>query len=223
MTDYGSGALGDWESSPSGHSIANWDLLGTPGGPRVALVGDSIGNRIRTKLAPMLDTEFDTTLAWDCWSGRDTTPAVNDLLTRDQWPDVLVMECGTNDIFNPPVMAAQIQRVIDACPATTKLLWVDTQVCRINGSPTVARQLSDQRNTGWVNNQIWAALGAGVDAVIAWSYWLSRGSLGGLLKNYLEDGVHPWIAAGSTPYAHASGVDYMAEVIMKSIRPLLAV
>ena len=206
MTDYGSGLLGDW-TTYSHATSSNWDTA------TVGIVGDSITTRGCDELSTALTTEFGVALAYDYWSSRPTTPAVDALLARGLWPSVLAMAPGANDIYNPPVMAAQIARVKAACPPTTHLLWVDVQVCRT--SQTTAVQIADQRNTNWVNNQIW---GSGVK-VVPWSYWLASSSMGGRLSYYLQDGVHPY----DTPVAgKGDGTAFWAEVLMQSIRPLLA-
>lgn len=204
MTDYGSGALGAWAEKAHATS-SNWATAD------VGIVGDSIVSLGYNELAAALSTEFGATLAYDYHSGRPTTPAVDDLIARDEWPAVLVMATGTNDIFAPAVMAAQIARVIAAAPPPTMLLWVDVQVVR--GGPA-AQQLADQRNSMWVNNQIW---GSGVQ-VVPWSRWLSNSSMGGLLSWYLSDGVHPYDGPGT---GHGNGTAYWTEILMKSIRPLL--
>lgn len=211
MTDYGSGALGDWSGMT--HSVStNWAQ------PRVAFLGDSTGNRGRGKLAAMLLAEFDTDLAYDCWSGCPMTPLIDALIERNVWPEVLLIGLGTNDCFDPPVVAAQIQRVLDAAPATTTVVWIDTYVART--SQTAAVQLHDVRNSGWVNNQIHTALPA--NRVVGWNaalgYAVGRGRA---ISYYLQDGVHQWQAAGATPYSHGNGVDFWAETIMQTLRPLL--
>lgn len=206
MTDFGSGTLGDWTGYP--HSLSdNWATA------QVGIVGDSIVARGCNELAEALTAEFGAELAYDYWSSRPTAPAVDALLARDLWPSVLLMATGTNDFQNPAVMAGQIARVKAACPPTTHLLWVDVQVCRT--SQTTAIQLSDQRMTNWVNNQIW---GSGVQ-VVPWSYWLAGSSMGGRLSYYLQDGVHPYdtVVAGK-----GDGTAFWCEVLMKSIRPFLA-
>lgn len=205
MTDYGSGTLGSW--SALSHAVStNWATA------RVGIVGDSITSIGYNELAAALNTEYGAALAYDYWSGRPTTPAVDALLSRNLWPEVLVCALGTNDWVNPPVMAAQIARVQAAAPPTTQLLWVDVQVCRTSQTGTV--QIADQRLTNWVNNQIW---GSGVQ-VVPWSYWLAGSSMGGRLAYYLRDGVHPY--DGPTP-GYGNGTAFWCEVLMKSIRPLL--
>jgi hypothetical protein len=217
MTDYGSGALGDYSGLT--HSISsNWTQLDDPEGsprPRVGFLGDSIGNRGRTKLASMLMAEFGADMAWDCWSGAPATPLVDAQLARNLWPEVLLFGLGTNNCFDPPSFAGQIQRLIDAAPASTTIVAIDTYVAR--ASVTDAVKLHDVRNSGWVNDQIHAALPPErvVDWVANLGYAVGRGRA---LSYYLEDGVHPWTAAGT---GHANGVDFWAEIVMQTLRPLL--
>lgn len=150
MTDCGSGSLGAW----SGNART---LDTTWGTADVGIVGDSITVRgypvLRSALAG-----HSLTLAVDAQGGRPTTPAVDALLARPQLPATLIMATGTNDIFDPTVMATQVARVVNGVAAlgVEHLLWVDVQCCRT--SKTAAVQLADQRNTGWVNDQIHAGV-----------------------------------------------------------------
>jgi hypothetical protein len=212
MTDYGSGTLGDFSGMQHSTST-NWTQ------PRVAFLGDSTGNRGRGKLAAMLLAEFDTNLAYDCWSGCPMAPLIDDLLERNVWPEVLLIGLGTNNFVDPPSAAAQIQRVLNAAPETTTVVWIDTYVART--SQTAAVQLHDVRNSGWVNQQIHAALPT--EHIVKWNaalgYAVGRGRA---INYYLQDGVHQWQAAGTTPYSHGNGVDFWAEIVMQTLRPLLA-
>lgn len=209
MTDYGSGTLG---AKLTRSTSANWTA------PRVGFLGDSTGNRGKVKLAAMLQAEFATDLAYDCWSGCDIAPLVDDLLERNVWPDLLLVGLGTNNIFDPPSVAAQIQRVLDAAPATTTVVWINTYTARAAQTATV--QLHDLRNSSWVNSQIHAALPKNqvVDWNAALGYAVGRGRQ---ISYYLEDGIHQWQAAGTTPYTHGNGVDFWAETVMQVLRPLL--
>lgn len=219
--DYGSGALGDW--SGLSHNTTGDFTTAT-----VAAFGDSILNRGRTKLGTLLAAEPGSpTLATDYWSGRPTAPAVDALLGKaaeleaagKQMPRIVAMLTGANDIFQPMVMAEQIQRVKDAHlknNGVEHLLWGDVQVCRTGVSAQM--QVYDQRNSGLVNVQIHDAFD--VDHVIDWNRWLTYRGIT-YPPYYLEDGVHPWTAAGSTPYNHGDGVTFWATVMMTKIRPLL--
>lgn len=218
MTDYGSGALGNYSNLQ--HSISsNWGQLDDPEGdprPRVGFLGDSTGNRGRVKLASMLMSEFGADMAWDCWSGAPITPLVDGQLARNLWPEFLLFGLGSNDIFAPPVVAEQIQRLLDAAPATTKIVGFDTYVART--SQTAAVQLHDLRNSGWVNGQIHAALPP--EQIVGWVAALSAAvGRGRALSYYLEDGLHQWTTAGT---GHANGVDFWAEIAMQTLRPFLA-
>lgn len=211
MTDYGSGALGDY--SKMQHAVStNWAEA------RVGFLGDSTGNRGRTKLGSMLMAEFGTGLAWDCWSGCPMAPLIDDLLERNVWPEILLIGLGTNNFVDPPSAAAQIRRVLDAAPETTTVVWIDTYVAR--AGQTVAVQLHDMRNSGWVNAQIHAALPQ--NQIVHWNaalgYAVGRGRA---VNYYVEDGVHQWQSAGATPWSHANGVDFWAEIVMQTLRPIL--
>lgn len=225
IVDYGSGQLGDWQSW--GHSdqtdatrpvgTVPWSVAD------VGIIGDSITNRCWPRLNTRLQAE-SATLAVNYWSGRPTTPAVDWVL---QWiasgeplPRVLVMAAGANDIYAPPVMQAQVARLKAALPSTTELLWVDVHVAKWGTSYDTAKQVSDMRNSMWVNSQIRAVL---PDAqVVPWAAQVA--AIPGrniALSYYLQDGVHPWAAAGTTPYSHGDGCDLWAYTVMGKVGPLL--
>lgn len=209
--DYGSGALGDY--SKMQHAVStNW------GQARVGFLGDSTGNRGRTKLAAMLMAEFGAEMAYDCWSGAPTLPLVDGLLDRDLWPEFVVAGLGSNDVCEPPLIAAQIQRVLNAAPPETTIVWGDTYVAR--ASVTAAMRLHDVRNSGWVNAQIHAALPR--NQVVDWNGALGAAVGRGVsIDYYLQDGLHQWLTAGPTPYVHGNGVNFWAEIYMQTLRPLL--
>ena len=199
VTDYGSGVLGAWTGL--GHTLTtNWATAD------VAVVGDSITNRGWAALNTAL-AKIGKTLAVDGWSGRPTAPAVDALLARPALPPILVMACGTNDIFSPPGMITQVQRVKAGAPAkgVEHILWVDVQCSR--WSQTAAVQIADQRNSGWVNNQIHETIPG---QVVPWAWYFS--SAPSRLTTYLEDGVHPKMGTGT---------EFWRSVLMASITPLL--
>lgn len=198
--DYGSGALGSYSTLTHGVS-------GNFATANVGLVGDSITTRGYGQLAALL-TPLGKTLATDYWSGRPTTPAVTSTIARPVLPKILVMATGTNDIFNPMVMAAQIARMQAApLPGVEHLIWVDVQCCRT--AQTAKVQLADQRNTQLVNTQIHDAFD--VTHIVDWNRWLMyRGPA--FLTTYLQDGVHPWISKGT---------QFWASILMTRIKPFL--
>lgn len=202
--DYGSGTLGNWQALTHG---TVGDVVDTPydGDPQaeVLIVGDSITTRSYSALIGALQ-DAGHTAAVNYWSGRPTAPAVDWVLSLSTKPKVIVMATGSNDVMDPPVMAAQIARLQAGLPATTTLLWVDVQVSR----PAYA--LADQRNSMAVNQQIYAALSP--DHVIYWSqmFW----SAPWRLSYYLQDGVHPWIGAAD---GHGDGVAFRVATMLPKI------
>ncbi|MFC0626273.1 SGNH/GDSL hydrolase family protein [Kribbella deserti] len=204
--DFGSGSIGDWTSQANG-TIG--DVTVSDGDPvaDVFIVGDSLTTLGRSDIIAAVNAE-GRSAAVNYWSGRPTAPAVNWVLSLTTKPKILVMATGTNDIFDPSVMSAQITRLLAGLPSTTKVLWVDTHASRWARPADV--QVADQRNSGWVNVQIHDKMGPA--QVIPWSMWLQyRGPA--YITHYLSDGVHPKAGTGTA---------FWAEVIMKSLRPLLA-
>jgi hypothetical protein len=207
-TDYGSGQLGNWQALS--HATVG-DILDTPydGDPQadVLIVGDSITARSYAATIAAIQATGHTA-AVNYWSGRPTAPAVDWVLSLSSKPKVIVMATGPNDVMNPKVMTAQIQRLKGGLPETTKLLWVDVQVCR----PAYA--VADQRNSMAVNQQIYEQMGDG--AVIGWAelFW----SAPWRLSYYLQDGVHPWVGANGT---HGDGVAFRVAAMMPKITAAL--
>lgn len=196
--DYGSGPIGAWTGNPHGYEGASLDVAD------VLIVGDSITTRGKEELTAALAVEGKT-LGVAYWSGRPTTPAVDYVLSATVLPPYLIMACGSNDVFTPPVMEAQIHRLVDVTlPGVQHLLWVDVQVSR----PAFA--LADQRNSGYINNQIRNVLPK--SHVIPWSEWFAANPA--RLGQYLDSGgVHP---------INGVGTNFWAEVIMQKLRPLFA-
>lgn len=175
MTDYGSGTLGDWSGNAHGNTT-NWATAD------IGVIGDSITTLGWSKLNTDLAAKGKT-LAANYWSGRPTAPALDWLLSNTVLPPVVIVACGTNDIFNPPVMAGQVAR---ANRVGTEFFWVDVQASR------AATAVADQRNSMWVNHQIWN--GISDDRVIPWSWWFA--SQPSRLTQYLTDGIHPNTTTG---------------------------
>jgi len=174
--DYGSGCLDPlWYQRTHG-------MYGTLSNADVFIVGDSITTLCKNSLVARLD-DAGLTSAVNYWSSRPTKIAVDFALSMSAPPAKLVMAVGTNDIFDPDEMAAQIERLTSSPKfANTEIYWVDVQASR----PSFAT--ADQRNSEWVNRQIWAA-GPNVH-VVNWAslFYSSPNRIG----NYLQaDGVHP--------------------------------
>ena len=193
QTDYGSGFPGGPVGTPV-KSTADYT-----GRSVWMVVGDSITVRGYKALAA---THPDQRLAVDAWSGRNTQLAVDSVLATlneigpDNFPAQLIMATGTNDIFNPFVMPAQIQRLLSAVPSTTKVYWVDVQADR----PSYT---GDQRNSMMVNKAIWQNC-TGNCEVISWAGFLAAKP--SRLGMYIDaGGVHPTIPTGVNAWAAVLG------------------
>lgn len=206
--DYGSGTWGGPVGSPT--QSASW---ATPN-VVVGIAGDSIVARCQADLAAKLLTEGGITLAVRSWSGQNTANTVTWAQSLTYKPDFLVIATGTNDIFDPTVMAGEIATMKAAMPAGSTLVWTDVQASR------PATDLADQRNSGWVNAEVHQALPAA--QVVDWAAAVAAlaGSTRPGIAYYLQDGVHPWAAAG---VGHGDGCAFWAEVQMQTLRPLLGI
>ena len=181
--DYGSGQLGDWTQL----THATFGNFATAD---VVIVGDSITMAGWNELQTTLNAS-GYSLAGSYWAGRPTTPAVDWTVSLSRKPPILVMASGTNDIFNPPVMAAQVARLKAWAGTSTRILWVDVQASRASYA------VADQRNSMWVNQQIWTNLPA--SNVCQWSRWFAEQPP--RLTQYLSDGVHPIEGVGTNFWA----------------------
>jgi hypothetical protein len=149
----------------------------------VWMYGDSITAADAPDLAASLGTR-GLVLAWDATPGIPTEPAVDRLVERlrdSRPPARLVMALGTND-GDARLVAAQVERVMDAVPRTTRVWWVNTWKQRwlVTGGD------SDRRAADLVN----AALARadrrhGNLEVVDWSVVVAAEP-----RRYLRDGVH---------------------------------
>ncbi len=186
---YGSGALGPWETLSKAISTLTQirPVLETDG---LFMFGDSIAVQDGSALAKRLYSRTGDVIAVHNWSGRPTAPAVDALA---QWaqtyglPSRILMATGSNDIFTPPVFAAQVDRTMTIAGPGRKVYWVNTQVSRSGQSTDV--QLADQRNSAWINLQLADAQRRHPNLiVIRWAEFLAAKPT--RLTAYLRDGVH---------------------------------
>lgn len=189
MVDYGSGVAGPWQggsNSVSSSTIIN-QVISQNG---IFMFGDSISVSTGRDLAVMMSAATGDSMAVNNWSSRPTTPSVDalqDWVTTYGAPNRILMATGSNDIFSPPAMDAQIDRTMNIVGPTRRVFWVDVQVSRWNYSAAI--QLADQRNTGWVNTQLHGATERWPNlTIIPWNYWLASNPA--RLTMYLSDGVH---------------------------------
>ncbi|TQJ12130.1 hypothetical protein FB475_5058 [Kribbella jejuensis] len=191
---YGSGDLGDWTIlSRSISTAATITYVRDHDG--VCMFGDSIAVQDGKALASKLLSR-GISLAVHNWSGRPTTPAVDAL---ENWaikyglPRRILMATGTNDIFNPPVFAAQIDRTMRIVGSNRKVVWVNTQISRTAKSAAI--QVADQRNSAWINSQIHDAEKKYPNLdIVRWAEYLAAKPA--RLTQLLREGVHTTVPAG---------------------------
>jgi hypothetical protein len=192
---YGSGSLGAWSKLTKAISSAT-TITSVRDRNGVFMFGDSIGVQDGKALAARLQARDGSTLAVHNWSGRPTAPAVDALqswATQYGLPKRILMATGTNDIFNPPAMAAQIDRVMRIAGSQRTVVWVNTQISRSTVSAAV--QVADQRNSAWVNSQLSEAQKQYSNLrIVRWAEFLA--SKPSRLNTYLREGVHTTIPQG---------------------------
>ncbi|MFI7673030.1 hypothetical protein [Actinophytocola sp. NPDC049390] len=192
---YGSGALGPWEDLSKAISTLTQirPVLANDG---LFMFGDSISVQDGYSLAQRLLDRTGDQIAVHNWSGRPTAPAVDALASWAQsygLPRRILMATGSNDIFTPPVFAAQVDRTMSIVGPTRTVFWVNTQVART--SQTAAVQLADQRNSAWINLQLADAQKRHPNLrIIRWAEFLAAKP--SRLTGYLRDGVHTTVPLG---------------------------
>lgn len=192
---YGSGTLGSWANATRAISTAEQirRVRETNG---VYMFGDSISVQDGKSLAIRLLNRDGSQMAVHNWSSRPTSGAVDALL---QWagtyglPKRILMASGSNDIFDPPKFAAQVERAMSIVGQTRTVYWVNLQVVR--KAVTAPFQLADQRNSSWLNMQLYDEQEKYPNLrIIRWAEWLWVKPY--RLANYLRDGVHPTVPLG---------------------------
>ncbi|WP_202872307.1 hypothetical protein [Kribbella soli] len=192
---YGSGVLGSWAGAQRAISTPE-QIQHTRQVNGVFMFGDSISVQDGKSLAIRLQGRDGSPLAVHNWSSRPTSGAVDAL---QQWastyglPRRILMASGSNDIFDPPKFAAQVARAVSIVGQNRTLYWVNIQVVRKSVTSTV--QLADQRNSSWLNMQLYDQQEKYPNLkIIRWAEWLWVKPY--RLLNYLRDGVHPTVPLG---------------------------
>ncbi|GAA3140741.1 hypothetical protein GCM10010530_70900 [Kribbella aluminosa] len=192
---YGSGVAGSWTNATRAISTAAQfqKTRETNGG---FMFGDSIGVQDGKALAARLLSRSGTQLAVNNWSSRPSSGAVDALQRAASaygLPRRVLLASGSNDIFDPPKFAAQVARAVSIVGQNRTLFWVNLQVVRKAVSAPV--QLADQRNSSWLNMQLYDAQEKYPNLrIIRWAEWLWVKPY--RLANYLRDGVHPSVPLG---------------------------
>jgi hypothetical protein len=193
--DYGSGTLGSWQANNRVISSAA-ELRHVVATNGIALFGDSIAVQDGAALGRLLGQQLGTSFAQYSWAGQPTSAAVD---AMDTWareyglPRRIVMAVGSNDIFDPPAFAAQVERALRIAGPQRVVYWVDVQVSRTD-EPT-AVQVADQRNSEWINLQLaQAALQHPNLRIVHWAEFLAARP--DRLHTDLRDGRHTTVPAG---------------------------
>ncbi|MEU4290929.1 hypothetical protein AB0E63_22105 [Kribbella sp. NPDC026596] len=192
---YGSGVLGDW--TVLSRAIATTATIAyARDHDGIYMFGDSIAVQDGKALATKLASRAGVSLAVHNWSGRPTAPAVDALenwATKYGLPRRILMATGTNDIFNPPVFAAQVDRTMKIVGPNRMVVWVNTQISRTAMSAAV--QVADQRNSAWINSQIHDADKKYPNLrIVRWAEFLAAKP--SLLTQCLREGVHTTVPYG---------------------------
>ncbi|GAA1551459.1 hypothetical protein GCM10009789_01480 [Kribbella sancticallisti] len=192
---YGSGDLAPWQGLT--RAIATEATIRTVLQRNgLFMFGDSIGLQDGKALATRLAARTGDPIAVNNWSGRPTAPAVDALAEWAQrygLPRRILMATGSNDIFTPPAVAAQVERVMDLVGGQRTVFWVNTQVARTRYG--TATQLADQRNSAWINLQLSDAQRQHPNLrIVRWAEYLAAKP--NRLTMYLREGIHTTVPAG---------------------------
>ncbi|MFF0338594.1 hypothetical protein [Kribbella sp. NPDC004875] len=194
LGNYGSGVLGAWERQA--RAISNEaQIRRTRETDGVFMFGDSIGVQDGPALARQL-SKLGISIAVHNWAGRPVTPAVDALDTWAQeygLPHRILMSVGSNDIFTPPAVAAQVDRTMQIVGEERTVYWVNVQAARTAHGADV--KVSDQRNSAWINLQLAEAQRRYDNLrIVHWAEHLA--SSPNRLARYLRDGLHPSVTLG---------------------------
>ncbi|WP_329483705.1 hypothetical protein OG555_16135 [Kribbella sp. NBC_01484] len=194
LGNYGSGVLGAWEQQARAIS-SEAQVRKTRENDGVFMFGDSIGVQDGPPLARQL-SQLGISVAVHNWAGRPVTPAVDALDTWAQdygLPHRILMSVGSNDIFTPPAVAAQVDRTMQIVGDERTVYWVNVQAARTAHGPGV--QVSDQRNSAWINLQLAEAQRRYENLrIVHWAEHLAAKP--NRLARYLRDGLHPSMPLG---------------------------
>jgi hypothetical protein len=192
---YGSGTLGSWQGNnrviSSGAHVRH--VVSTNG---VVLFGDSISVQDGEALGRLLGQQLGTTFAEYSWSGQPTSAAVDAMASWARaygLPKRIVMAVGSNDIFDPPAFAAQVERALRIAGSGRTVYWVNVQVSRTDEPASV--QVADQRNSEWINLQLEQAVSHHPNLrIVPWAEFLAAHPE--RIDTDLRDGRHTTVPAG---------------------------
>jgi lysophospholipase L1-like esterase len=164
-------------------------------GRRVLVLGDSITVLTQASLTRSLRAG-GWSVCLDARRSQSTANGLDYYAAAGAFPryvDVIVMATGSNDIFDPDSMSAQVARA-RAYAGHRPLLWVTTWVRRTSGEPRLIAQ--DLGNSVRVNAAVRRPPRlTRVDGLVDWYAFLQARRWRQTV--YLTDGVHP-SPAGAT-------------------------
>ncbi|NUR98436.1 MAG: hypothetical protein HOV67_24665 [Kribbellaceae bacterium] len=204
---YGSGTLGPWQNLM--HRISSEDQIrDTLMFDGVFMFGDSIAVQDGPGLERLILNRTGDSIAVHDWSGQPTSAAVDAL---EEWsrsyglPRRIVMAVGTNDIFDPPAFAAQVERAMRIAGPDRTVYWVNVYASRTK-QPAAVRE-ADLANSAWINQQLdEAALQHPNLKILRWSEFVSAQPDGP--QQYLRDGVHT-----SQPFGSSARNELIADAL----------
>ncbi|WP_460660818.1 SGNH/GDSL hydrolase family protein [Kribbella swartbergensis] len=186
---FGSGTLGPWQNLRK-HISSDDEIQDALMFNGVFMFGDSIAVQDGPALEHLLRNRTGDAIAVHDWSGQPTSAAVDAL---EDWehrfglPSRIVMAVGSNDIFDPPGFAAQVERALHIAGPSRTVYWVNVYVGRTRQPAEV--RAADQANSAWINQQLeQAAVRHPNLRIIRWAEYLAAQPGGP--ASYLRDGVH---------------------------------
>jgi hypothetical protein len=186
---FGSGSLGPWQNLRK-HISSDDEIQDALMFNGVFMFGDSIAVQDGPALEDLLRNRTGDAIAVHDWSGQPTSAAVDaleDWERRFGLPSRIVMAVGSNDIFDPPGFAAQIERAMHIAGPSRTVYWVNVYVDRTRQSADV--RAADQANSAWINQQLeQAAVRHPNLRIIRWAEYLAAQPGGP--ASYLRDGIH---------------------------------
>jgi hypothetical protein len=186
---FGSGTLGPWQHLGK-HVSSDDEIRDALMFNGVFMFGDSIAVQDGPALEQLLANRTGDSIAVHDWSGQPTSAAVDaleDWERRFGLPRRIVMAVGSNDIFDPPAFAAQVERAMRIAGPSRTVYWVNVYVSRVR-QPAEVRE-ADWANSAWINQQLeQAAVRHPNLQIVRWAEHVASQPGGG--ANYLRDGIH---------------------------------
>jgi hypothetical protein len=186
---FGSGTLGPWQDLVKRISSDD-EIRDTLMFNGVFMFGDSIAVQDGSALEELLRNRTGDSIAVHDWSGQPTSAAVDaleDWERRFGLPSRIVMAIGSNDIFDPPAFAAQVERAMHIAGPSRTVYWVNVHVSRVRQAAGV--RAADLANSAWINQQLaQSAVRHPNLRIIDWAGYLATQPGGP--ASYLRDGVH---------------------------------